>query len=151
MALSADQRRAVEMLASGMTQGETAKEIGFSRQTVNEWVRTNSEFKAALEDAIDFVGRESLQRMKGRVAKVVSRLEMCVDSDDDSTALKAIDMWLKQIRFGEKAAEASGIQPSQTDVAEMVEFFRWRAERQATAAEEARSEEDGSDSPGTSD
>ena len=141
MALDATQRRAIELLATGKTQTDVAAEIGVKRETVNRWVNHEDEFRASLTKAIEFVGRESLQRMKGRVAKVVSRLDMLVDSDDESIALKAIGMWLQQIKFGEDAA-ASQAQAQPADVNEVLAYMRWRAEQQAKqpAAAEPQSE-----------
>jgi hypothetical protein len=139
MALDAKQRRAIELIATGATQTETAKEIGASREAVNKWVNHDPEFAAELEAATEAVSRETLRLMKGRVAKVVSRLDMLVNSDDESVALRAIGMWLEKLKFGEKAA-AEAAPAASGDVAEAVEFLKWRAKQ--TAPESAQSGDD---------
>lgn len=151
--LDANKRRAVEMLATGAKQVEVARELGVSPPTVNEWVHKNAEFKAALDEAVQAHVNASRVMMRGRIARVLARVDELIDSPDESVALRAAFGWLDRagITVGAQDAVAQGAQPSQSDVAEMLEFFKWRAERQATASAETRSEEDGSDPTGTSD
>lgn len=145
--LSADQRRAIELLATGSTQGETAEEIGYSRQRVNAWVRNDPEFQAELEATIKASTKEARQYMRGRIAKVLSRVSALIESEDEAIALRAALAWLDRAGITEVEVSEAGT-PIAGDISAALEFVKWKQAKEQAA--QPRSEGNG-DSSCTSD
>jgi hypothetical protein len=80
--LSASQQSAIAFLLAGKSDGETAKQIGVTRQTVNEWKNHNPAFIASLNARRLELWEAHAQRLRGLVGAAVDALEGTLDSCD---------------------------------------------------------------------
>lgn len=146
MALDAKQRRAIELLAAGHTQGEAAKELDVRRETINKWLNQNAEFAAEYDAVLKAQSAAFVRDMKGAAARVSLRWQSLIDSDDESIALRALLAWVE--KFGGVSEAPAQADPA--DVNRVLAFMRWEAEQSNKAPAAARSEGNG-DPTGTSD
>lgn len=131
MALDANKRRAIEFLAAGYTQAETAEQIGVQRQTVNGWVNKDEEFAAEYDAVLKAQSQVFVRDMRSAASRVSLRWQTLIDSDDEGIALRALLAWVE--KFG--ALNEQKVEVAPTDVSEAVEFLKWRAQQTAPKAQ----------------
>ena len=94
-ALSANQSRAVWLLASGRSRCEAAKEIGIDPRTMSRWLHVPA-FRAALDDSmaeLDAESRDMARTLRAAGTRVASlalrRMETALSGDDTAAAYQA--------------------------------------------------------------
>lgn len=74
MALDPKQVRAIVLMSSGSTHGETAREVGVDPATLYRWRHNDAEFAAELAKSLDGQIEEARTVMRGAAARAVSRI-----------------------------------------------------------------------------
>jgi hypothetical protein len=76
------QESAVDLLAAGKNDTETAAELGVHRVTVTRWRRYNPEFQAALAERRAGVWGSAADKLRALLPKAVERVAEALDSPD---------------------------------------------------------------------
>jgi transposase-like protein len=74
-ALSEKQQQAIELLVTGKTVSEAAREIGVARETVSRWANGNAEFMAALNRLRRDLHKSHTDRMRQLATRAYETLE----------------------------------------------------------------------------
>lgn len=106
--LSPTQERAAELLVSGKTITETAKEVGVSRQTVSSWLNHDPVFIAELNYRRDETWNAVKQRLTQLAVSAVDVLEEALRSSDARVRLSAAIHVLKALKLYGDRYEPSG-------------------------------------------
>jgi hypothetical protein len=114
--LNVAQQNAVDALASGMNDAETAAAVGTSRQTVNGWRNHDPAFRAALNARRADVWGAAADKLRSLVPRAVAVLEGSLNVNPDPTVALAV---LKLAGLAERAAPLSLVGP--TTVAAIVD------------------------------
>jgi len=93
--LSDKKERALELVISGMTDGEIAKRVGVSRQWVNTWRNQDAEFIYALEIRRQALREKHMDSLNQLVEKAIGVLRDALEEGDAQTKLKAAMYVLK--------------------------------------------------------
>lgn len=97
--LNSVQERALELLLSGKTVTDTAKEVGVSRQTVSTWLNHDPVFKAELNHRRCELWDGVKQRLTQLAVLAVDVLEESLYSSDPRVRLHAAIHVLKALRL----------------------------------------------------
>lgn len=105
--------RAVELIVSGRTSSEVAKELGIHRATVNGW-RHEPEFAEQLRALQDEIRTGVYDRLVGGADDALSVLrDLMLDEDESGfTRLGAVKLWLELIGL-HKQSPAQAPQPTE--------------------------------------
>ena len=87
--LNDKQERALELVISGMTDGEIAKRIGVSRQWVNKWRNQNAEFMYALQMRRQLTREKQMDQLNQLLEKAIEIVKDALENGDEQTKLKA--------------------------------------------------------------
>ncbi len=87
--LNEKQFRAIELLVHGHTDAQTAAAIGYKPLAVQRWRLYNPLFRAALSRRRQEIYGSSAERLRISMSKAVKTLRKMLNSDNDSTALRA--------------------------------------------------------------
>ena len=93
--LSDKKERALELVMSGMTDGEIAKQVGVSRQWVNTWRNQDAEFMYELEVRRQALREKHMDSLSQLVEKSINVLRDALEEGDPQTKLKAAMYVLK--------------------------------------------------------
>lgn len=124
--LDAKQRRAIELLAGGITQKEAAAEVGVTEQTMSRWMNRDEAFAAEYDAVLKAQSAAFVRDMKGAARRVSLRWQTLIDSDDESIALRALLAWVE--KFG-GVNEPAAAQADPADINRVLAFMRWEAEQ----------------------
>jgi hypothetical protein len=80
-ALSPQQERAVDLLASGKTVTDVAKVIEITRQTVSTWLNHHPGFQAALNNRRQELWAATTDRLRGLLPKALDVLEQALEGE----------------------------------------------------------------------
>lgn len=97
--------RAYEQYAAGMRKSEIAKELGVTKASVGNWCKKDrwderlSNVIEKAEEAVSHVmGNEvaaALAKLRQRMSTRLASLELLCQATNESTRLKAIELWFK--------------------------------------------------------
>lgn len=122
MALSANQTKAIFLLASGETVTATAEAIGLSRQTVSQWVNNDPEFQAELNRMRKEMLNSATDRLRALTAQALEAVENGLKSNELTAKEKAalgMDL-LKQIQLTEQVITVG---PTNPKAVEQMQFL----------------------------
>lgn len=95
--LTAKQRTAAALLASGESGRSTARSVDVTPQTVSHWARL-PEFSEYFEGLVSRVEQSSAHVLANLRSKALRRLDSLIDSPNEAVALKAIETVLSASR-----------------------------------------------------
>lgn len=87
--LTVTQESAVDLLASGKNDTETAEALGIHRVTVTRWRNYSPEFRATLADRRRMIWGSSADLLRSMLPKALKVLQGNLDSDDWATRTQA--------------------------------------------------------------
>jgi hypothetical protein len=124
--LTLPQQSAVDLLASGKNDTETAELLTLNRVTITKWRLYDPVFRAALNARRAELWTAGLDRLRALLPKALDVLASLLDSADDPLRLKAAD---SLIRLARPPAGSAGIGPDDADtiVRQLVEDRRSKA------------------------
>ena len=93
--LSDKQEMALELVMSGMTDGEVAKRVGVSRQWVNRWRNRDGDFMEALEMRRQMLREQHMKRLSQLMDQAIAILGEALEAGDEGTKLKTAMYVLK--------------------------------------------------------
>ena len=93
--LSDKQEMALELVMSGMTDGEVAKRVGVSRQWVNRWRNRDGDFMEALETRRQMMREHHMNRLSQLMDQAIAILGEALEAGDEGTKLKTAMYVLK--------------------------------------------------------
>ncbi|MFO0847313.1 MAG: helix-turn-helix domain-containing protein [Gemmataceae bacterium] len=85
--LTLAQQSAVDLLAAGKTDTETAAALGLNRVTVTRWRLYSPEFRAALADRRAAVWGASADRLRALLPKALDTLADALETGDDKVSV----------------------------------------------------------------
>lgn len=88
--LSPVQLNAVNLLALGKSDTETAQALRVSRQTVNEWKNHNEDFQRALRTAQREIWEESRMRLRALSSKAIDTLSEALEHHNSQIAIAVL-------------------------------------------------------------
>jgi hypothetical protein len=91
-ALNAKQLRAVDLLAAGASDRETAEEVGCDPSTVWRWRTRDASFRAALNARRSEIWRASVDRVRCLLPRALDVIERALDDDDRQAALSLLKL-----------------------------------------------------------
>ena len=97
--LNTRQRKAAQLLASGLTRNETAKRLGVNPATLSLW-RRNPAFHNQIESLLATQDKESIQALYALKLRAIERLSSLLDSRTPMVALRAADLILQKTLQG---------------------------------------------------
>jgi len=77
--LSPAQLNAIELLAQGSSDTDTAKAVKVSRQTIHAWRTGNAAFREALEQTREELWKESRNQLRSLAGKAIATLKKAVE------------------------------------------------------------------------
>lgn len=83
--LSQKQMMAIDLVVSGMPDGDVAKKLGLARQTINKWRNHDLEFKYILECRRLQIMEGFRDKLTGLAERSIEILERNLDSADEKT------------------------------------------------------------------
>jgi hypothetical protein len=104
--LTLPQQSAIDLLASGKTDTETAELLGLSRVTVSKWRLYDPVFQAALNQRRAEVWGAGCDRLRSLVPKALDTLADELDNRDNPHRLKAA---IEVLKLAQQPAGAAGI------------------------------------------
>lgn len=87
--LTVAQESAVDLLASGKNDTETAESLGIHRVTVTRWRNYSPEFRAALADRRRMIWGSAADLLRSMLPRALKVLQGNLDSDDWATRTQA--------------------------------------------------------------
>jgi len=108
-ALSVAQQNAVDALAAGMNDAETAAAVGATRQTVNGWRNHDPAFQAALNARRADVWGMAADKLRALVPRAVAVLEQSLTTDADPAVALSV---LKLAGVGSRGAALAETGPT---------------------------------------
>lgn len=87
--LSQKQFMAIDLVVSGMPDGEVARKLGLARQTINKWRNHDIEFKYILECRRLQINESFRDKLTGLAERSIEILERNLDSADEKTQTQA--------------------------------------------------------------
>lgn len=106
--LSIEQLNAIELLITGMSDGEVAEAVGVSRQTVCEWRNQDAEFKAKLERKRQDVWRVHEDNLRALVSQAIDILKQNMSSQDERVKMAAAVHVLRSVGLYGQSLEPVG-------------------------------------------
>lgn len=95
--LNETQLKAIEMLASGENQSNTAKLLGVNPKTIGRWMK-DKKFKAELDKCVQLATSKVSEKILLNIAPLTDRLvRIALKSNSDKTALDAIIYALNRV------------------------------------------------------
>ena len=93
--LSDKQEMALELVMSGMKDGEIAKRVGVTRQWVNKWRNQDADFMYALQMRRQLMREKYMDSLSQLIKKSIEIVNESLDEGDAQTKLKAAMYVLK--------------------------------------------------------
>jgi len=87
--LSQKQFMAIDLVVSGMPDGEVARKLGLARQTINKWRNHDIEFKYILECRRLQITESFRDKLTGLAERSIEVLDRNLDSADEKTQTQA--------------------------------------------------------------
>jgi len=105
--LNQKQLNAIELLLSGMSVTDSAKEVKTARETVSRWLNQDSEFIAEINQRRHNMWHSSEDRLRSLLPKALDVLETELENGDKQTALSVIRLASVKVEpVGETSASA---------------------------------------------
>ena len=112
--LSVKQELAVELILCGMNDGEIAKRVGVSRQTINTWRNHNKDFRMLLVGRREAARERHRDELSGLVSEAVGVMREAMLEGDLLTRLWAVQALLRMSGLQE-AVQTENL-PSREDI-----------------------------------
>ena len=93
--LSNKQEMALELVMSGMKDGEIAKRVGVTRQWVNKWRNQDADFMYALQMRRQLMREKHMDSLSQLIEKSIKIINETLEEGDAQTKLKAAMYVLK--------------------------------------------------------
>jgi len=88
--LNDKQIQAIDLLASGYTVTDAAKEIGVERETLSRWKTGDPHFIVALNERREALWAAGFDKLRGNLDAAHARLAELIDHENPDVAIKAI-------------------------------------------------------------
>jgi hypothetical protein len=126
-ALTAPQAAAVELLAAGRNDSDTAQAVGVSRQTVNGWRHHNPAFIAAVNGRRREIWDSAQDRLRALAGKALDVLAAALDADQPVALPAAVQVlrcfkFYGQVDAPREPATAEEVLAQQAEAAARAEF-----------------------------
>lgn len=108
--LTPAQERAAALIAQGLTDGEAAKAVKVSRQTLNDWKNHHEGFQAAVKKALGEIWDDSRDNLRAIIAKALKVVNGHLEADSLPAALGI----LKIAAAFERLPETANAEPKKT-------------------------------------
>lgn len=95
--LSPKQEMAIGLLINRKTQSEVAREVGVSRQTINQWYNGNSDFFRGITLRTTEIWSSNLERLRCLATQAIEVLASDLDAEDSNRQRQAAVHILKAI------------------------------------------------------
>ena len=112
--LSVKQELALELILCGINDGEIARRVGVSRQTINTWRNHNEDFRMLLAGRREAARKRHRDELSGLVSEAVRVMREAMRDDDMLTRLWAVQALLRM--SGLQAAVQTEKLPSREDI-----------------------------------
>ena len=93
--LTEQQIIAINELIGGATQAAAAEAAGVERHTVGRWLRTDAQFLAHYNGLRYIMQDDNIERFRQLGGRAISTLERLLDSPDEKTQMRAVEMILQ--------------------------------------------------------
>lgn len=107
--LSPQQDRAITLALGGKKDGEIARAIGTSRQTVNRWRNQDEAFRTALAMRRETLREETADALQALSTKAIRVLAEAMESENEYVRLRAAALVLKACETRTKMAREKGV------------------------------------------
>ena len=121
--LSEKQEMAIELVLTGMSDGEIATQVKVSRQWVNKWRNQNSVFIDALEERRRVLRERQRDSINGLVEKAIAVLAEAMDGDDIKARMAAARLVLDLAGLKEHAKQEKGASDGEQLLKQLAEAF----------------------------
>lgn len=97
--LTIEQENAIDLLLTGLSDNEVAKQVGVTRETVCRWRNDNAAFIVELNKRRQAIWGSSLDKLRGLIPKAIEVLEKNISTSEvyDSVAVAAAVHVLKAV------------------------------------------------------
>ena len=112
--LSDKQALALDLVISGMNDGEIAKRVGASRKTVNTWRNHDEDFRALVAERREAAREQHRDELSGLVSEAIGVMREAMRAEDTPTRLRAAQAVLRMAGFSRTAPTEK--QPSREEI-----------------------------------